>query len=131
MINNPVYNDELVRGNDLQYVVDAINNNELYGDQVSTKIDKGTGGTTISVIQQDAVAVGSGGSTSTYLAKIKTYTEGTGVYTVDIYNNGYNEDATETDIKATPTITTFTPLGIGEKAIVMKDEVETLGDDES
>ncbi len=74
---------------------------------------------------------GSGGSTSTYLAKIKTYTAGTGVYTVDIYSNGYNEDATETDIKATPTITTFTPLGIGEKAIVMKDEIETLGDNES
>jgi hypothetical protein len=77
------------------------------------------------------ISGGKGGAQSTFKAKIKTYTVGTGVYTVDIYNNGYNEPATSTDVLATPTITTFTPLGIGEKAIVMIDEVETLGDNEN
>ena len=84
------------------------------------------------------VQTGGGSSTSgappsscTDRARIKDYTVGTGVYTVDIYGNGYSSDPTELGTMATPTVITFTPLGVGEKCIVMKDEVETLGDDES
>lgn len=68
------------------------------------------------------------GSKFTFRAKIKTYNLATGIYTVDIYENGYDNEATELDVQAIPTIYTFTPLGIGDKAIVMIDVVETLGD---
>jgi hypothetical protein len=133
MINNPVYSDNIVRGSDLQVVVDAINANEVFTDNMTIIGNKSEAGISISVVDQygGGVSGGKGGAQYTFRAKIKTYTAGTGIYTVDIYNNGYSEPATSEDIVATPTITTFTPLGIGEKAIVMLDEVETLGDNES
>ena len=132
MIDNPVYSDSIVRGSDLQQIVDEINRNAVFTDNMTIQAERSEAGISLSVVDQyGGGGGGEGGTQFTFLSKIKSYDQGTGIYLVDLYNNGYGEVPTQIDVEATPTIQTFTPLGIGEKAVVMLDTIETLGDNES
>ena len=62
MLDNPVYNDSIVRGYDLQAIVDAVNANELFTDNTTLIANKSEAGTSLSVVDQYG---GGGGDTVT------------------------------------------------------------------
>jgi len=60
MIENPVYNDDFVKGSDLQQVVDAVNANEVFTDNMTIMGNKSEAGISLSVVDQ----YGGGGASS-------------------------------------------------------------------
>ena len=58
MIYNIKMSDEIVRGSDLDYIINAINQNEVLTDQITLAVDKTPTGSQLRLIDQGASAVG-------------------------------------------------------------------------
>lgn len=118
-----------IHSSDLDELYQWAQSMQIVGDNQNIEIDHNSNGVTIKFTGIIGGDEGGGAGTQlTFLAKIKAVGAQVGIYTVDIYNNGFDEDPTESDVEATPTLFTFTPLAVGDKCVVMKTTIETLGD---
>ncbi len=61
MMDNPVYNDDYVKGSDLQQVIDQVNANEVFTDNMTITGNKSEAGMSLSVIDQYGGGGGGGG----------------------------------------------------------------------
>ena len=59
-MDNPVYNDDYVKGSDLQQVIDQVNANEIFTDNMTITGNKSEAGMSLSVVDQ----YGGGGAES-------------------------------------------------------------------
>ena len=125
-------NPKQIRTEDLEPLYDYINSLQFHGDGINIVVDHDPTGVSVRFIGDlTPPAESSGGATNTYPAKIINTTSTAGLYFVDLYANGFDESPTHTNVKAIPTINTFTPLSIGDACVVLLDNVETLGDNET
>lgn len=59
MLENNISENDIAKGADIQLLIDQINANEMFGDGVTVKIDKGTSGTTISAVLSEETDISS------------------------------------------------------------------------
>lgn len=88
MIDNPVYDDNLVRGSDLQPIIDQMNAQEVFVDDLTMISTESTAGKYLSVIDQYGGGSGGGGEagdTNVYPCIVTSVTD-TALYGVKLEN---------------------------------------------
>lgn len=125
ILENPVYNDDVVRGRDLQEVVDAVNANEVFTDNMTIIGSKSEAGMSLSVVDQYGGGVG-GGQSGGNVYPVKIQSGSNGVYKGIIIDQNTGE-ATGDIIDAIATRATGYDLPADSYVVAYKVSVETLG----
>lgn len=96
MIDNPVYDDNLVRGSDLQPIIDQLNAQEVFVDDLTMISTESTAGKYLSVIDQYGGGSGGGGGDTVAFAPAVIVSGSNGVYVCNIVNDDGSISTDET-----------------------------------
>ncbi len=125
MIDNPVYSGDIVRGSDLQLVVDAVNANEVFTDNMTIIGSKSEAGMSISVIDQYGGGGGGDSVASTSVSGAEVKSGGNGLYNGDLLAEDGEVSEAGVDFIATPS--TVYNLPVTNHTVAYKVSTSTLG----
>ena len=124
MIENPVYSDNIVRGSDLQPIIDQLNAQEVFTDNMTILAERSTSGINLSVIDQ--YGGGGGGEVSTgSTVQIKITSGSNGIYTGNIIDPATGDEGAEATVFANRA--TVDDLNVGKYIVGARVSAPTLG----